>query len=446
MLSRVFCLGALLVALLLSCLTVVHAAPPPDLKTALKTLGSDDRSTVLDAVEALRALGDGAALPALQALRDDTLRASADGRLFILSADGKQLREFPGGQTVAADSVTVISPAMNNAVRRTVMEVIAQLQVSAPDAAVRLRAATELAKTAGEAQGPLIRNALAKERDPDVKAALALALARVEINGADQAKRLEAVDILATYGNLDTESDLQALLGKKDDGTFLEADPKIRDAATAAIARIEQRQQWVALGANLIYGLSQGSVLLLAAMGLAITFGLMGVINMAHGEMLMLGAYTAYVTQNLFRALLPQYFNFYLAAGLPAAFIVCALVGIVLERAILRFLYGRPLETLLATWGISLVLIQTVRVIFGAQNVQVENPSWLSGGYPLASGLVVPYSRIAVVVLVCAVVALVWYLLQHTNLGLQVRAVTQNRPMAASLGVRTRLVDMWTFG
>lgn len=197
---------------------------------------------------------------------------------------------------------------------------------------------------------------------------------------------------------------------------------------------------------DLFYGISLGSVLLLAALGLAITFGLMGVINMAHGEMLMIGAYATYLTQNLFKAVLPELFGLYLIAAIPVAFASACLVGMFLERCVLRFLYGRPLETLLATWGISLLLIQTVRLIFGAQNVEVANPLWLSGAAEPVTGLVLTYNRLGIIAFVTAVVLLVWFLLNHTSLGLKVRCVTQNRPMASAMGVHTGRVDMWTFG
>jgi urea transport system permease protein len=197
---------------------------------------------------------------------------------------------------------------------------------------------------------------------------------------------------------------------------------------------------------DLFYGLSLGSVLLLAALGLAVTFGLMRVINMAHGEMLMLGAYSTYVAQRAFEAYFPGAFDYYIVLAIPLAFVVCMLVGMLLERTVIRFLYGRPLETLLATWGISLFLIQTVRLIFGAQNVSVANPSWLSGGYELLAGVVLPYNRIATVLFVSMVVLFVNWLLKRTPLGLQVRAITQNRGMAACMGIPTARVDMLTFG
>jgi len=167
---------------------------------------------------------------------------------------------------------------------------------------------------------------------------------------------------------------------------------------------------------------------------------------MAHGEMLMLGAYLTFVVQNLFKEYLPGYFELYLIAAIPVSFLGSALVGIILERGIIRHLYGRPLETLLATWGISLILIQTIRLVFGAQNVEVANPSYLSGGVEVINGIVFPYSRIAIIIFVVGVVISIWMLLQKTSLGLQVRAVTQNREMASCMGISTYKVDMYTFG
>ncbi|RYF59914.1 MAG: urea ABC transporter permease subunit UrtB, partial [Comamonadaceae bacterium] len=230
------------------------------------------------------------------------------------------------------------------------------------------------------------------------------------------------------------------------DGTFAESDERVREAAARAVAAIDRHQQTVAWAGHLFYGLSLGSVLLLAALGLAITFGLMGVINMAHGELLMIGAYVTYVTQVLFRQWLPGWMDWYVLAALPAAFFITAMVGMVLERTVIRWLYGRPLETLLATWGISLMLMQGVRTLFGAQNVEVSNPSWMSGGVTVLGGLVLTYNRMAIIVFAVLVVAFVWLLLNHTRLGLFVRAITQNRRMADCVGVPTGRVDMLAFG
>jgi urea transport system permease protein len=258
--------------------------------------------------------------------------------------------------------------------------------------------------------------------------------------------RLQSLKTIYEFGDNDFISAIEALLDKNDAGEYLESDPEIRDSAAKAISKIENRQFFINQAANLFYGLSLGSILLLAALGLAITFGLMGVINMAHGEMLMLGAYSTFIVQNLFKEFLPSFFDWYLIVSIPIAFIVSASIGVLLERSIIRHLYGRPLETLLATWGISLILIQSVRLIFGAQNVAVANPSFLSGGIEVFHGVVLPFNRIAILIFVVFVVVSVWTLLQKTSLGLQVRAVTQNREMASCMGISTHKIDMYTFG
>jgi urea transport system permease protein len=292
----------------------------------------------------------------------------------------------------------------------------------------------------------LLNRALAAETDEAVKRELSLAKARLDLADPDAAVRKGAVETLGKYGTPSMKPDLEPLVAKKDDGSFAEPDAAVRRAAQTAIGTLDGRATMIATAGNLLYGLSLASVLLFAALGLAITFGVMGVINMAHGEMLMLGAYATYAVQNFFVSQFPAYVDWYLVAAVPVSFAVCFGAGVLLERTVLRLLYGRPLETLLATWGISLGIIQTVRLVFGAQNVAVSNPKWLAGGFELAEGLTLPYSRIAVVIFAVIVSLFVWAVLQRTPLGLQVRAVTQNRGMAGCLGVPTRRIDMLTFG
>jgi urea transport system permease protein len=261
---------------------------------------------------------------------------------------------------------------------------------------------------------------------------------------ADERRR--AAIVLGELGGLSAKGELETLVALDGSGKPREPDAGVRSAATEALEAIERDAFLLGMVANTFYGLSLGSVLLLAALGLAITFGLMRVINMAHGEMLMVGAYTTFVVQNLFQKILPASFDFYLVVALPSAFVTCGLLGMALERLVVRRLYGRPLETLLATWGISLILIQSVRLIFGAQNVTVANPSWLSGGFELAPTLVMPYSRLVIIAFTICVVLSVALLLQKTSFGLQIRAVTQNRNMASSLGIPAKRVDVLTFG
>jgi urea transport system permease protein len=302
------------------------------------------------------------------------------------------------------------------------------------------------ARSPDPAQLTLVRTAFAREGDPGVKAILQNLIAGADLQSPDPALRKAALAELAASGSATLRPQLQAMLEKNGDGAHAEPDAGVRAAAAAALAAIEGRSSRAEFVGKLFYGLSLGSVLLLAALGLAITFGLMGIINMAHGELLMIGAYTTYLVQSLFRAYLPGALDWYLAAALPAAFVVTFAVGMLLERSVIRWLYGRPLETLLATWGISLMLMQLVRTIFGAQNVEVANPSWMTGGVTVLGSLVLSYNRIVIIGFAVLVVGAVWLILNKTRLGLFVRAVMQNRRMADCVGVPTGRIDMMTFG
>ena len=416
-----------------------------DLASLLHGLGAKSRRDVRQAITALGRLNDPAALPALEALGDRRLRVDEAGLVSIKGEDGS-LRDALSGETVELDEAALRTPRINNAVRRALRPVIAQLQLYAPDVGVRLAAAEELTKRPRPEMTDPLQAALERETEAAVRDVLAVALAQMQLQSEDQTARLAAIRLIGDSGNLGLRPQLEALVATQEDGSFAEDDPEVRAAAEAALSSFERTQFLINSLGNLFYGASLGSVLLLAALGLGITFGLMGVINMAHGEMLMLGAYASYVVQGVFQESFPAWFDWYLAVAVPAAFGVCLLTGMILERGVIRFLYGRPLETLLATWGISLVLIQSVRLIFGAQNVQVANPAWLSGGIEVLYGVVLPYSRLAIILFVALVVGLVWLILQRTRLGVQVRAVTQNRPMAACMGISAGRVDMWTFG
>jgi urea transport system permease protein len=415
-------------------------------RAALGGLGASGRSGILESLEALGTLNDPRSLPAVEALVDRRLSSDGAGGLYYTESGSEALRDAYTGEPAAPGAATLTVVSINNRVRRAASSLLAQLRLVSPDPAVRLAAAAELRSRPSDEMGEPIRRALAAETDPAVQAALEAVLAQVDLRSADAQLRRAAAERIGALGDRGLRAELAALVEKAPDGTYAEPDEAVRAAAEASIAAIDRKAFFVDLAANFFYGLSLASVLLLAALGLAITFGLMGVINMAHGEMLMLGAYTTYVVLGLFQTHAPAWFDLYLLAAIPAAFAVCAAVGMALERSILRFLYGRPLETLLATWGISLILIQIVRMTFGAQNVEVANPSWLSGGYEILAGVVLPWSRIAIVLFAAAMVAAVYLLLQRTRLGLYVRAVTQNRGMAAGLGIATSRVDMVTFG
>ncbi len=417
-----------------------------EFEDALAGLGSKSRKQIKSSIQQLAHLEDPRALPALTALLEKRLRVDAEGRLYEVVEDSGELLRIPGGEVVASPPDSLRKPRINNAVRRVLGPAIAHLQLDSPDADVRRSAAEALPDRLSERMLPDVRAAAEREKDPQIRELLALALARADIQSGDSQRQLAAVELLGESGGRVAASILSTLLEQIDSEEGSEADPALRKAIESALARIEMRTDLIDMAGNLIYGLSLASVLLLVALGLGITFGLMKVINMAHGEMLMLGAYTTYSVQILFLQYMPGWIEAYMLAAVPCAFAVCGLVGMGLERGIIRHLYGRPLETLLATWGISLLLIQTVRLIFGAQNVEVANPDWLSGGFEILEGVVLPWSRVAIVLFASATVAAVWLLLQRTPLGLQVRAVTQNREMAACMGIATGRVDMWTFG
>ena len=330
---------------------------------------------------------------------------------------------------------------LNNRLRGLIDNALASHQLLSEDVAVRLAAARQLQQSAQPAQVAFLDRRLANEPDKTVQSALALTLANLQLGASEPRVRLAAVRLLGETGDPQARTRLEALLEPG-----VEIDPAVRTAAQTSLAQVERKLLVGELLGQAFSGLSLGSILLLAALGLAITFGLLGVINMAHGEMLMLGAYSTYMVQVLMQRHLPGAIEFYPLVALPVAFAVSGGVGMLLERTVIRHLYGRPLETLLATWGISLMLIQAVRLLFGAQNVEVSNPGWLSGGLQVLPNLVLPYNRLVIIVFALAVVVLTWLLLNRTRLGLNVRAVTQNRNMAACCGVSTGRVDMLAFG
>jgi urea transport system permease protein len=416
----------------------------PSLQSLAEQVGSEDRKIMTDAISALTGRTEPAALTILQALEADRLRVSPGARILI-EADGGALVDAISGKPVPAMS-NLRKPLVTNSIRRSLRTAVAQLELRSPSRDVRLHASEVIASAVAQDMAPAVRAALKAETDPEVHKSLALVLAQIDLESPDAALRLSAVNALGELADPALKSQIERLLAVNSDGSFVEPDEAVRRAAGSALSSIEIKEIFVRVVRDLIYGLSLGSVLLLAALGLAVTFGLMGVINMAHGEMLMLGAYSSYVAQRCFEHYAPGAIDYYLIAALPLAFVTCMLVGMLLERSVIRFLYGRPLETLLATWGISLILIQAVRLIFGAQNVSVANPSWLSGGLDLMPGVVIPYTRLATIVFVGVVVALLWYVLNRTTLGLQVRAITQNRRMARCVGIRAARVDTLTFG
>jgi urea transport system permease protein len=417
---------------------LAHAGP---LEEAVDGLAASSDDKIDDSISKLAALGDPRAIPALDALCDERLRLGADGHAYIWDSKTRDIVNAITGQPVNPEPRPLKEVEVSNEIRRVAFPILAQMKLGSPDAEIRLAAAQELSNGGSPEAPALLRRALVGERDKKVRYALNLAIARVDLTSADPAARVGALEVIAQSGDDDFLSTVQQLLSMNDNGTPREPDAQVRAAAKKARDAIVSHQRFVGLVGDLVHGLSLASVLLFAALGLAVTFGLLGVINMAHGEMLMLGAYATYTVQTLMHGS-----SGYLFVAIPVAFLSTGLVGVILERTIIRHLYKRPLETLLATWGISLGLIQTIRLIFGAQNVAVSNPAWLSGGFEIAHGLILPWTRIAVVGFVIIVSAAVWFILQRTRFGLEVRAVTQNRAMAGCIGISTKRVDALVFG
>ena len=388
-------------------------------------------------IEALRAAVSGAddkTVQFLQALSDDAIKIVAGKPL--IARDGQGVDPVTGTTQALPDTAEDVMN--NNRMRGELDAALASLKLMSPDAAVRRAAVKTLQGDLDESKLPLLDKAFAQETDPEIKDTLGLLRAAAMLSSADQSKRLQAATLLASSSQAATKTLLIERLQT-------EADPAVKSALQLTLSKVESRLAWGDRLGAIFSGISLGSILLLVALGLAITYGLMGVINMAHGELMMIGAYATYVVQGLFQKYFPGAFDWYLVASVPVAFMASALVGAALERSVIRFLYGRPLETLLATWGISLVLMQAVRTLFGAQNVGVENPSWMSGGVQLMGNLSLPYNRLVIVGFAFAVLAGVWFLIEKTRLGLFVRGVTQNRPIASCMGVNTARIDTYEF-
>jgi urea transport system permease protein len=437
--------GRLLLSLCLSwaCLGVSAAHAQGVDPALLAVLAKGDTPARLQALAALGQTAGPIAPAVLEAMRDGRLYAADDGHPYIVSKDGQALDPATGQAAQLPEGASRVT--INNRLRRALDGALAVSRLQSDDPAVRLSAARRM-QQGGVDDRQALDAALAGEKNAQVREALHVALAALQLDSQIPSERAAAAETLGNTGSAAFRARVATLLARDANGQYLEQDESVREAAAKAIRKIDRHMAMIEWAGNAFYGLSLGSVLLLAALGLAITFGLMGVINMAHGELLMIGAYVTYVTQLFFRAYLPDAMAWYVVAALPAAFVTTALVGMALERTVIRWLYGRPLETLLATWGISLMLIQGARSIFGAQNVEVANPGWMSGGVTVLGGLVLSYNRIAIVVFAVLVVLFVWFLLNHTRLGLFVRAITQNRSMADCVGVPTGRIDMLAFG
>jgi urea transport system permease protein len=423
----------ILAFLLLASSLAAQAALDP---VAVRQLAAEDSSDKVAAIRQLVQTADPDAVRVLKAMAEDSLFVAGDQVVII---EGEQAFDAATGKPVKMPA-SPESPTVNNRIRGELAAALAALKLFDADPAVRLASAQKLQSNVSPAMAPLLGRALEKETDAQIKALLTLAYAQANLGNSDPAARLAAVKALAETSSPVIKSVLLPLTEKAK-----EPNDRVRYAAISAVKSIDSRLAMTENLGRVFSGLSLGSILLLAALGLAIIYGVMGVINMAHGELLMVGAYSAYATQSIFRAWLPEYIDWYLPAAIPLAFFAAAAVGVLMERTVIRWLYGRTLETLLATWGLSLILIQAARVLFGAQNVEVSNPSWMSGGIEIIPNLILPWNRIIIIGFALFVLFLVWVLMNKTRLGMFVRAVTQNRSMAGCVGVPTSRIDTMAF-
>ncbi|MCK1357944.1 urea ABC transporter permease subunit UrtB [Bradyrhizobium sp. 199] len=433
-------LSARLCSLALSLLLIAFAPPAlaGPFEDGVAKFANDDYSDTEEAIGVVAGSGNPLAFPIISALQDGRLMADPDSKkVYVTGTDGKSI-DAATGQPVASVPDSASAVRLNNRLRRSVDAAVGGLTLQSPDVGTRLQAAQSVFKSHEETALEAVDAALAKETSRSVKTALGEARAAILLFKADasEVEKLEAVATLKVRG----DQEVMALLTGLGDQP-----PSVTKAAASAIGSIQSSLAIWSMVQNAWYGLSLGSVLLLAAIGLAITFGVMGVINMAHGEMVMIGAYTTFVVQEVIRTRYPGLFDYSLLIAVPLAFVVAGAIGVLIERSIIRFLYGRPLETLLATWGLSLVLQQAVRTMFGPTNREVGNPSWMSGAFEFGQ-ITITYNRLWILVFTLAVFAILLAMLRYTALGLEMRAVTQNRRMAASMGIATSRVDALTFG
>ena len=367
------------------------------------------------------------------------LYTDSSGHTYILKNDEKLL-SYPQLQAIDTWPSDLSQVTLVNTLRKALNFGQAKVKLNSDDASQRLAAVDILENNLDELDVATIKQLYLNEKSESVKARLAQLKARLDFNSQDEFTKIEAVKVLADSNRPDVYSLITQSLEQP------QSNPALKTALVEAQNKIKTRLQISEWSGHVFSGLSTASVLLLAALGLAITYGLLGVINMAHGELIMIGAYTTYVIQSFFKTHFAGLVDWYLLAAIPAAFLVSALIGMLIERTVIRPLYGRQLETLLATFGVSLILMQSVRMIFGAQNVEVSNVAWLSGGIALTPSLMLPYNRIAIIGFTVAVLLLLVFLLNKTRFGLFVRAVTQNRQMARAVGIRSARIDMMAFG
>jgi urea transport system permease protein len=443
---------------LLALLLVAPAVPVPRLfaqsadERFVATLGELREASYPDKeaiVERLSATPHPRVRPALTAFLEDRLYYRlSDQHIFIAKSGDETLAtlelvdplSLADAGSGARDAFAKIGT--NNRLRKLLRTAVARFALSSAEASVRLDAVKEMMRSLDDASAALLRERIGVETDAGVRAEIETGLAFVALDSTDARSRLDAIAVLARRLRPEVRNRLASLLEKTDNGGFAEPDEGVRRAADDAVRNIDQWRGIYSGVETLFFGLSLGSVLVLVAIGLAITFGVMGVINMAHGELMMLGAYTTYVMQ----LAMPHHIGASILVAIPAAFIVAGAAGVLLERTIIRFLYGRPLETLLATFGVSLVLQQFVRSVFSANNRAVETPAWLSGTLQINEALALTYNRLYIVLFTLLVFGILLTILKRTRVGLQIRAVSQNRAMAQAMGIRSEWVDALTFG
>ena len=441
--------GVLLVLLNLICVTPVWAEIADEstsFESLIGELTAKSFKKKAKTVEAISALDDERVLPVMEAMlagdlyyrkSDDKIVIKADAESGYLITDvltGTEIGE------VGKREVKKIST--NNHLRKKLRTQIAGYKLLSKKTDIRLTAADDLIKTPSPEFLEVLQKSIEKEKEPAVLKALKVARAVILLDSDNEVDRLQAVKDMEGFANKYTMAMLTQLVRQNEDGSYVEPSQLVREEAESVLSGLKAMATWYKFVEDVFFGLSLGSVLLLAAVGLAITFGVMGVINMAHGEMIMLGAYTTYVIQ----LLMPNNIGVSLIVAVPAAFMVSGLMGVIIERTVIRHLYGRPLETLLATFGISLILQQLVRSVFSPLNRSVITPDWMSGSMEINGFLSLTYNRLYIIVFALMVLFGLMLLLKKSFFGLQMRAVTQNRSMASSMGIRTGWVDAMTFG
>jgi len=431
--------------------TALYAQSPLEnaqLQPLLLELSEVKLSQTRDVLEQLELQGGPEILPLFTVMLAGNLYArESDETLYemVRNPDGDYLARpiFSEETAEIVDNDDFEKIRVNNAIRTYLRTAIARIMLNSDDSGQRFDAVKTIQGDLDEDSIELLQARQAVEQDSEVMDALEEAIALYQLGYSDD-DDIRIASLTRLSGSLDSDvrNEIQKILKTDDQGHYLESNAELVAAAETSLQAIQSKVEFYGIIEQLFFGLSLGSIYLLAAIGLSITFGVMGVINMAHGEMMMIGAYTTYVVQ----LLMPNFIEYSIWVAIPSAFIIAGLVGILIERTVIRFLHGRPLETLLATFGISLILQQAVRTIFSPLNRQVSTPEWMSGSLDINPVLSLTYNRLYILVFALLVFFILQLVLNKTSLGLNVRAVSQNRSMAKAIGIKTEWVDAMTFG